>query len=148
MSIDVLVSRCGENVRMAGYFLPDTPTIDNFPTFPRLLKSNIVRPTTPTFLSDPEAPPPTNPVVYSPVPTMRTFSGLEPSAPFGWLAISAMLKMLQLCLQIDLEVGESTCIDCCDGGRSCRVLCIGSHREICPSLILRLCWSFLGCSGL
>jgi len=35
----------------------------------------MVRPTTPTFLSDPEAPPPTNPVVYSPVPTMSTSNG-------------------------------------------------------------------------
>jgi hypothetical protein len=55
--------------------VPDVPTIDSFPTFPRRRRSNMVRPTTPTFLSDPEAPPPTNPVVYSPVPTIRTFNG-------------------------------------------------------------------------
>ena len=66
----------GKNARIAGYLLPDVPTIDNFPTFPRRRRSNIVNPTTPTFLSDPEAPVPTKPVVYSPVPTMRTFNGL------------------------------------------------------------------------
>jgi hypothetical protein len=76
---------------MAGYLLPVVPTMLNFPTFPLLLKSNIVSPTTPTFLSEPEPPPPTHPVVYSPVPTwnlsvtaigsqkhkhtMRTFKG-------------------------------------------------------------------------
>lgn len=57
------------NVLMAGNFVPDTPTMLRFPTFPRLLRSKSVRPTTPTFLSDPDAPPPTKPVVYSPVPT-------------------------------------------------------------------------------
>ena len=55
--------------RIAGNLPPETPTIESFPTFPRLRRSNRVRPTTPTFLSDLEAPPPTNPVVYSPVPT-------------------------------------------------------------------------------
>lgn len=45
------------------------------PTFPRRLRSKRVRPTTPTFLSDPDAPPPTKPVVYSPVPTMHTLRG-------------------------------------------------------------------------
>ena len=68
---------------MAGYFDPDVPTIDSFPTFPRRRRSNIVNPTTPTFLSDPEAPPPTNPVVYSPVPTMRTSNGLEEACSRG-----------------------------------------------------------------
>ncbi len=38
-------------------------------------------PTTPTFLSDPEAPPPTKPVVYSPVPTCKT--RVEPAAAAG-----------------------------------------------------------------
>lgn len=65
----------GVALRIAGYFCPDVPTIDSFPTFPLRRKSNIVKPTTPTFLSDPEAPPPTNPVVYSPVPTIRTSNG-------------------------------------------------------------------------
>lgn len=55
--------------RIAGNLPPETPTIDSFPTLPRLRRSNSVRPTTPTFLSDLDAPPPTNPVVYSPVPT-------------------------------------------------------------------------------
>ncbi len=41
----------------------------NFPTLLLLRKSNKVRPTTPTFLSEPDMPPPTKPVVYSPVPT-------------------------------------------------------------------------------
>jgi hypothetical protein len=54
---------------MAGNLLPLTPTMDNFATFPLRLKSKKDRPTTPTFLSDPEAPLPTQPVVYSPVPT-------------------------------------------------------------------------------
>jgi hypothetical protein len=69
--------RGGGDIRIAGYFVPDVPTMESFPTFPRRRKSNIVKPTTPTFLSLPEAPPPTKPVVYSPVPTMRTFNGLE-----------------------------------------------------------------------
>jgi hypothetical protein len=34
-----------------------------------------VKPTTPTFLSDVEAAPETNPVVYSPVPTIKTAGG-------------------------------------------------------------------------
>lgn len=68
----------GVVVRMAGYFVPEVPTMESLPTLPRRRKSNIVRPTTPTFLSDPEAPPPTKPVVYSPVPTMRTFRGFGP----------------------------------------------------------------------
>lgn len=58
-------------VLMAGYLFPDVPTMLNLPTFPRLLKSNMVKPTTPTFLSDPDIPPPTKPVVYSPVPTWK-----------------------------------------------------------------------------
>lgn len=57
------------DIRIAGNLLPDVPTILSFPTFPRRLKSNIVKPTTPTFLSEPDIPPPTKPVVYSPVPT-------------------------------------------------------------------------------
>ena len=74
--------RKGEgHARIAGYLDPDVPTMLSFPTFPRRRKSNIVRPTTPTFLSEPEAPPPTKPVVYSPVPTMRTLSSLgDPSS--------------------------------------------------------------------
>ena len=62
-------------IRIAGYLDPDVPTMDSFPTFPRRRRSKSVRPTTPTFLSDPDAPVPTNPVVYSPVPTIRTFRG-------------------------------------------------------------------------
>lgn len=60
--------------RIAGNLPPDVPTMDSLPTLPRLRRSNSVRPTTPTFLSDLEAPPPTNPVVYSPVPTWRAIS--------------------------------------------------------------------------
>lgn len=41
----------------------------SLPTFPLRRRSNNVKPTTPTFLSEPDIPPPTNPVVYSPVPT-------------------------------------------------------------------------------
>jgi hypothetical protein len=59
----------GINLRMAGNLPPETPTMDRSPTLPRLRRSKRVNPTTPTFLSDLEAPPPTNPVVYSPVPT-------------------------------------------------------------------------------
>jgi hypothetical protein len=66
-------------LRIAGYFDPVMPTIDSFPTFPRRRRSKSVSPTTPTFLSDPEAPVPTKPVVYSPVPTMRTFNGRSPA---------------------------------------------------------------------
>jgi hypothetical protein len=55
--------------RIAGNLPPETPTMESFPTFPRLRRSNRVKPTTPTFLSDVDAAPPTNPVVYSPVPT-------------------------------------------------------------------------------
>lgn len=61
--------------RIAGNLLPEVPTMDSFPTLPRRRKSKRVKPTTPTFLSDPEAPPPTKPVVYSPVPTINTFNG-------------------------------------------------------------------------
>ena len=72
-----------ENLRIAGYFDPEVPTIDSFPTFPLRRRSNNVRPTTPTFLSEPEAPVPTKPVVYSPVPTMRTLRGLTSLAMDG-----------------------------------------------------------------
>lgn len=58
-------------LRIAGNLLPDVPTMLNFPTLPRRRKSNRVRPTTPTFLSDWEPPVPTKPVVYSPVPTWK-----------------------------------------------------------------------------
>ncbi len=73
------------------HLLPDVPTIDNLPTFPRLRRSNSVKPTTPTFLSLPDIPPPTKPVVYSPVPTMQTFRGAimwnPASAQSGSLAV-------------------------------------------------------------
>lgn len=63
---------CGFDVLMAGNLVPLTPTMPSWLTLPRLLRSKRVRPTTPTFLSEPEAPPPTKPVVYSPVPTWKT----------------------------------------------------------------------------
>ena len=88
------------NVRIAGYFPPDVPTIDNFPTFPLRLKSNIVKPTTPTFLSDPEAPPPTKPVVYSPVPTIRTSRGLDSGA--AMIAILRARSSTQLTVFIEV----------------------------------------------
>lgn len=69
-----------EDIRIAGNFPPDVPTIDNLSTFPRLRRSNKESPTTPTLLSDPEAPPPTKPVVYSPVPTIRTLRGFKSEA--------------------------------------------------------------------
>lgn len=53
---------------MAGNLVPLTPTMPSLSTLPRRRRSNSVRPTTPTFLSDSEAPVPTKPVVYSPVP--------------------------------------------------------------------------------
>lgn len=59
---------------MAGNLSPDTPTMLRSPTLPRRRRSNSVSPTTPTFLSDVDAPPPTKPVVYSPVPTCDSVS--------------------------------------------------------------------------
>ena len=59
---------------MAGYFVPDVPTMLKLPTLPLRRKSNRVNPTTPTFLSEPDMSPPTKPVVYSPVPTWCGFS--------------------------------------------------------------------------
>lgn len=64
------------------------PTIESLPTLPRRLRSNSVKPTTPTFLSLPDIPPPTKPVVYSPVPTMHTLRGAiltESSGSFNGL---------------------------------------------------------------
>lgn len=58
-------------LRIAGNLPPDAPTMDSWPTLPRRLRSNRVKATTPTFLSDAEALPPTKPVVYSPEPTWR-----------------------------------------------------------------------------
>ena len=58
-----------KDLRMAGNLVPVVPHMLSLPTFPRLLRSNRVRATTPIFLSDPDIPPPTKPVVYSPVPT-------------------------------------------------------------------------------
>lgn len=49
--------------------------MERLPNLPRRRRSKRVRPTTPTFLSLPDAPPPTKPVVYSPVPTMQTLRG-------------------------------------------------------------------------
>ena len=61
---------------MAGNLEPDVPTILSLPTFPRRRKSKRVSPTTPTFLSEPDCPPLTKPVVYSPEPTYgHRFSG-------------------------------------------------------------------------
>jgi len=62
------------DVRIAGNLSPETPTMDSLPTLPRRRRSNKVRPTTPTFLSEVDAPPPTKPVVYSPVPTWHPSS--------------------------------------------------------------------------
>jgi hypothetical protein len=80
----------------------------NFPTFPRRRKSNMVRPTTPTFLSEPEAPPPTKPVVYSPVPTMRTLRGLDVpcSAGLPWIGIASILKVLSHSCKITLSLNR------------------------------------------
>ena len=58
-----------KDLRMARNLVPIVPHILSVPTFPRLLRSNRVRATTPIFLSDPEIPPPEKPVVYSPVST-------------------------------------------------------------------------------
>ena len=60
---------------MAGNFLPETPAIERAPTLPLRRRSNMVKPTTPTFLSDVLAAPDTKPVVYSPVPTINTAGG-------------------------------------------------------------------------
>lgn len=56
-------------LRMPGNLEPETPTMLSFPTLPLRRRSKRDNPTTPTFLSEPEAAPPTKPVVYSPVPT-------------------------------------------------------------------------------
>ena len=60
---------------MAGNLCPDVPTMLSLPTLPRRRRSKRVRPTTPTFLSDLDAPPPTKPVVYSPIPIIKTLGG-------------------------------------------------------------------------
>ncbi len=51
-----------------------TPHIPTRSTFPRRRRSNMVSATTPAPLSLSAAFPPTYPVVYSPVPTMRTLA--------------------------------------------------------------------------
>ena len=71
----MLGSRNLGSSRIAGNLVPLTPTMPSFPTLPLRRRSNMDSPTTPTFLSDSEAPPPTKPVVYSPVPTIKTLSG-------------------------------------------------------------------------
>ena len=83
------------------------PTIESFPTFPRRRRSKRVNPTTPTFLSEPEAPPPTKPVVYSPVPTMSTFNGFDPAAGLActWmLEVELMLRRLHFYSGDDKEL--------------------------------------------
>lgn len=65
----MVLTKAPFNLLMAGNLVPLVPTIPKLPTLPLRRRSNSVRPTTPTFLSEPEAPPPTKPVVYSPVPT-------------------------------------------------------------------------------
>lgn len=65
----------GRFVRMAGNLVPLTPTMPSFSTLPRRRRSKRVRPTTPTFLSEAEPPVPTKPVVYSPVPIIKTLMG-------------------------------------------------------------------------
>ncbi len=80
------------------HLLPDVPTIDSLPTLPRLRRSKSVKPTTPTFLSLPDIPPPTKPVVYSPVPTMQTLRGailLSPaSARYGIILAVLLAKVV------------------------------------------------------
>lgn len=49
------------------------------------------RPTTPTFLSDPEAPLPTKPVVYSPVPTY--ILNVSVSFLFFYLMVKTRVKI-------------------------------------------------------
>ncbi|PHH86529.1 hypothetical protein CDD83_10107 [Cordyceps sp. RAO-2017] len=61
-------ARCA---RIAGNLVPSTPAMLSRPTLPRRRRSNSVSATTPAFLSEAEGPPPTKPVVYSPVPTLR-----------------------------------------------------------------------------
>lgn len=50
-----------------------------------------VNPTTPTFLSDVEAAPDTKPVVYSPVPTIRTAGGAMASARVKSVVVRTLL---------------------------------------------------------
>ena len=57
---DAMYSMFGwNNLRIPGNLRPDTPTMLRLPTLPRRRRSKRVRPTTPTFLSDVEAVPPT-----------------------------------------------------------------------------------------
>lgn len=94
-----------QHLRMPANFLPDTPTMLRSPTLPRRRRSNMVRPTTPTFLSEPEAPPPTKPVVYSPVPT--------------WIFVSrcCSLRQGQLALTINTLGGAIIAYSWCYRGR-------------------------------
>ena len=60
---------------MAGNLVPETPAIERLETLPRRRRSKSTRATTPIFLSEVDWAPPTKPVVYSPVPTIRTDGG-------------------------------------------------------------------------
>lgn len=66
--------------------------MDRFPTLPRLRRSKRVNPTTPTFLSDLEAPPPTKPVVYSPVPTCAAHQLLVQIVPWSQASSATLDK--------------------------------------------------------
>lgn len=70
----------GKDLLIAGNLDPFTPTMLSLPTFPLRRRSKSVNPTTPTFLSEVDAPPPTKPVVYSPVPTYYTLQSASSPA--------------------------------------------------------------------
>ena len=67
--------------RIAGILAPLVPHMPSLPTLPRSRRSSITSATTPVDLSESLAPWPVKPVVYSPVPSMRTPGGMV----LGWL---------------------------------------------------------------
>ena len=72
---------------MAGNLVPETPAMEREETLPRRRRSKSTRATTPIFLSEVDCPPPTKPVVYSPVPTIRTDGGAIVYMKFGYLVV-------------------------------------------------------------
>jgi len=95
-----------------------TPHIAIRSTFPLLRRSNIVRATTPAPLSLSAAVPPTYPVVYSPVPTINTFTFV--------CVIVEMLLLSQLTLRavmqgsLCIEVKCVSVVGCCNSSNSGR----------------------------
>jgi hypothetical protein len=99
---------------LPGYFVPFVPTSLVFPTrLPlwELWRSNITSATTPIFLSEALEPPPTYPVVYSPVPTLQ-----DQQCIFADLTISTL--------------GELEAIAAKNPNRSMRYLCVNNWGQV------------------